>query len=355
MEVGDYRFAHPLFLLMALLVPFGIWFVISKVQRGTLRFSSLAPFRSIRPSARVRLRFLVPLLRISALLLLVVAMARPQKGSELAPEKSRGIGILVVFDASESMLEEDFKLRGRSVSRIDAVKAVVHDFIKGEGDLPGRPHDEVGILSFSGYPVPRAPLTLDHGAVLEVLDTVETVDREKLATMGLNPLQEDVQTAIGDAIAKGAEFLREVDVKSKVMILLSDGAQNAGVLSESEGATIAKSFGIKIYTIGIGRSGFYMQTVNDPIFGRRKVRKRSNLDEKTLMRIAKDTGGKYFNAANTEALREVYKETDELERSEITTTRFYRWDEKFQPLALAALLLVVLEVLLGQTLFRRLP
>lgn len=355
MEVGDYRFAHPLFLLLVFLIPVGIWFVVARVKRGTLRFSSLVPFRNIRPSARVRLRFLVPFLRVAALLLLVVALARPQKGSELAPEKSRGIGILVVFDASGSMLQEDFQLRGRDVSRIAAVKAVVHEFIKGEGNLPGRPHDEVGVLSFTGYPVPRAPLTLDHGAVLEVLQTIEAVDGKKMQAQGIPVYPEDVKTAIGDALAKGAEFLRDVDVKSRIMVLLSDGSQNMGVLSEEEGATIAKSFGIKVYTIGIGRAGIVMQTVNDPLFGPRKVRKMSDLDEATLKRIAEITGGQYFNAADTQALREVYKEIDVLERSDITTTRFYRWDEKFQPLALGALLLVVLEVLLGQTLFRRLP
>lgn len=355
MEIGDYRFAHPLVLLLAALIPFGLWFVATRVRRGSLRFSSLAPFRRIRASARVRLRFLPGFLRTAALALLILALARPQKGSELAPERSRGIGILVVFDSSGSMLQEDFSLNGRNVSRIDAVKAVVHEFITGEGDLKGRPNDEIGILSFTGYPTPRAPLTLDHGAVLEVLQSVEAIDAEEMKRRRIPLDREDVSTAIGDALAKGSEFLRDVDVKSKIMVLLSDGKQTMGILSEEEGARIAESFGIKIYTVGIGRAGVTMQTVHDPFFGKRKRAVRSDLDEATLTKIAEITGGKYFNAADTEALRSVYAEIDELERSEITTTRFYRWDEKFQPLGLAALLLIVLEVMLSQTIFRRIP
>ncbi len=356
MEFGEYRLVHPLFLVLVLLVPLGLWYAKRRVRRGTVRFSSIVPFRSVRTTARVRFRFLVPLLRVLALVLLVVALARPQQGDELTPIQAEGIAIMIVMDASGSMRAEDFELDGRKAMRIDAVKSVIHDFVRGKGSLPGRPNDQIGLISFTGYPVPRAPLTLDHGAVLDVLKSVEAPDPKKVEKnrFGQALYPEDFQTGIGDALAKGAERLRDIEATSKVMILLSDGANNYGHLKPSEAATIAKSFDIKVYTIGIGQSGVIMEKVMS-LFGPMMRPRQSDLDEATLEAIAAATGGKYYNAASTDALKEVYEEIDALEKTEIISERFYRWDEKFQGWALAALGLLVAEVLLGQTLFRRLP
>lgn len=357
MEFGDYRFAQPFFALLALLIPIGLWIARRRVERGTLRFSTLAPFRKIRPSWRVRLRWLVPSLRALALLALIAALMRPQKGTELSPEKSRGIAILLAADNSGSMRQDDFEIDGRPAMRIEAVKKVARDFIKGGGGLRGRPDDEIGIVSFTGYPVPRAPFTLDHGAVLEVLDSIQVADPRKaeMDQYGRALYPEEYQTALGDGLALAANRLKGAEVKSKIIILLTDGSQTAGTLSPEEGAKIAAAYGIKVYTIGIGKAGVVMVTLEDPIFGKIKQQRRSDLDEETLKMIAAATGGKYYNAATTGALRQVYEEIDQLERSEIHATRFYRWDEKFQPLALAAALLVVLEVILSQTVFRRIP
>lgn len=357
MELGEYRLATPLVLLLALLIPVGIWWACRRVPRGTIRFSSLAPFRKLGSSLRLRLRFVVPLLRVLVILLLLLALARPQEGSLLAPEQSEGIGLLLVLDASPSMDNTDFTLDGEKVRRIDAVKQVSREFIQGTGDLPGRPQDSIGIITFTGYPVPRAPLTLDHGAVLQVIDTIDTPDTDRVERdrAGRPLYPEEYSTAIGDALARGAQRLRDLDLKSKVMILMSDGSSNDGILDPVEAARIAKTHGVKIYTIGIGQAGTILVEVDSPFFGKRMVPRRSDLDEKTLEEVAKLTGGQYFNAASTDALREVYAEIDQLERSEIDATRYYQWDERFQPLALAALGLLVLEVLLGQTVFRRLP
>ena len=166
---------------------------------------------------------------------------------------------------------------------------------------------------------------------------------------------EETSTATGDAIALAASRLREAEVKSKVMILLSDGRQTYGELAPEDGAKIAETFGVKIYTIGIGQAGIVMRTEDHPFFGKIKRRIRSDLDEASLRRVAEISGGKYFNAATTGALRDVYKEIDQLERTELETTRFYRWDEKFVPIALAGLVCVALEVFLAQTVFRRIP
>ncbi len=357
MEFGDYQFAQPFFALLAILIPIGLWIARRRVERGTLRFSTLAPFRRIRPSWRVRLCWLVPALRVLALLAMIAALMRPQKGTERSPEKSRGIGIMLAADNSGSMRQDDFEIDGRPAMRIDAVKKVARDFIKGGNGLPGRPNDEIGIVSFTGYPVPRAPFTLDHGAVLEVLDSIQASDSRKAEQDQYgNVLNiEEFRTALGDGLALAANRLKNAEVKSKVIILLTDGSQNYGVLSPEEGAKIAAAYGIKVYTIGIGKAGVVMVTVEDPFIGTRKVPRRSDLDEDTLRMIAAATGGKYYNAATTGALRQVYEEIDQLERSEIKTSGFHSWDERFQPLALAAALLIVLEVILSQTVFRRIP
>ena len=357
MEFGEFRFLHPYFWLLLSLIPIGILMASKRVKRGTLLFSSIAPFQSIRPSFRLRLRFIVPFFRVLALCCIILALSRPQSGSELSPERSKGVGIMIVVDNSGSMRADDFSIDGKDVMRIDAVKKVVHEFIRGSDQLPGRPNDEIGLVSFSGYPVPRAPVTLDHGAVLEILETINVADPDKMEKDQYNRIlfREEFETAIGDALALAADRLRNTDVKSKILILLSDGSQTMGELQPDDGAKIAQSFGIKVYTIGIGNQGYNMITVNDPFFGKRKVQRRSDLDETTLKRIAEQTGGKYFNAANTNALREVYSEIDQLEPSDIETTRFHRWDEQFFPLALGGLFFLVLEVLLAQTVFRRIP
>lgn len=356
MEWNDYRLDDPFVLVLAALIPLGIWYASRRVRRGTLRFSSIRPFRRVRPGWRVHFRHLVGALRVLALLFLLAALARPQRGSELSPERSRGIGIMLLVDRSGSMNNEDFRIEGKKASRIDAVKHVAREFIRGGEGLPGRPNDEIGIVAFTGYPVPRAPLTLDHGAVLDVLASLEAADPEEAERdrRGRPLYPEEFQTAIGDAIARGAERLRDLDVKSKVMILLSDGSQTMGVLTPEEGAQIAKSFDVKIYSVGIGQAGVVMQTVQT-LFGPVQRPVQSDLDEDTLRRVAESTGGRYFNAASTDALRRVYEEIDRLERSEITSQRFYRWDERFQPLALAGIGLLVVEVLLAQTVFRRIP
>jgi Ca-activated chloride channel family protein len=357
MDLGELRLLHPQFLLLLLLFPAGLWLALRRVRRGTLLFSSLAPFRSVPGSLRLRLRFVPGLLRLLGLGLLVLALARPQKGLERAIEKARGIGILIAIDNSGSMLCDDFELDGRDVTRIDAVKRVAHDFIKGAGGLPGRPNDEIGLISFSGYPVPRAPVTLDHGAVLEVLRTVKVLDPSEIETdergRPLDPAE--LGTAIGDALALSASRLRDLQVKSKAIILLTDGRQTYGELDPLEGAQIAESFGVKVYCIGVGRPGRTLCTVDHPLVGRRKEPRRSDLDEETMQQIAERTGGRYYNAASTDALRQVYAEIDRLERTEIESTGYSRWDERFTPLALAGLIALALEAMLAQTVFRRIP
>jgi len=353
----------PIFGLLLLAIPvllaLAAWLRRRGARDAAIRFSNLHPFRTLPPTARLRLRFLVPALRVLALALLAVALMRPQKGSELAPESSQGISILMVVDRSGSMKTPDFEIDGKEASRMDAVKKVFRQFVQGGGPLKGRTNDEIGIVSFAGYPVPNAPLTLDHGAVIQFLDQIQLyepkLDRRGQPVDDQETIQEESRTAIGDALALAAERMKDLKSKSKVVILLSDGKSNFGQLDPLEGADLLKAFGIRVYSIGIGRSGIFMQVVEDPFFGKRRVPVQSDLDEDTLRAIAEKTGGKYFNAESTDALEAVYTEIDALERTKIESSRFYRFDERFRWAALPALALLLLEVLLAQTVFRRIP
>ncbi len=356
-------FRDPAFGALVLAVPLLFAWSAWGRKRGSrdaaIRFSNLRPFRELPSTARLKLRLLVPTLRGAALVLLALALMRPQKGSELAPERAEGISILMAVDASYSMKTADFTIEGKKVSRLEAVKKVFHDFVKGGGGQRGRPNDEIGIVTFTGYPLPLAPLTLDHGAVLDILSRIKVYDlqfdRVGRPIGDQQTVQEETSTAIGDGLALAVDRLKDLKSKSKIIILMSDGAQTAGDLSPQEGADLARAYGIKIYSIGIGQAGVVLREVEDPFFGKRMVRAKSDLDEDTLREVAEKTGGRYWNAASTDALSGVYQEIDKLERSTIESSRFYRFEEKFQWLALPALALLALEALLGQTVFRRIP
>jgi Ca-activated chloride channel family protein len=357
LELRDPGFAI-LFLVPPALLAASLWRRRRRSRDAAIRYSNLGPFRGLPPTARLRLRHLVPVLRAAGLGLLVVALLRPQKGSELAPETAQGVSILMAVDRSGSMETPDFQLGSKKVSRLEAVKKVFRDFVKGGDGLAGRPNDEIGIVTFAGYAVPAAPLTLDHGAVLALLDTIKVfqVPRDRFGRPVGDPevLREETSTAIGDGLALAVERMKDLPAKSKVIILLSDGESNSGVVQPREGADLAKTYGIRIYSIGIGQSGTVLEEV-DGIFGRQLVPRQSELDEDTLREVAETTGGKYFNAASVTALRDVYAEIDRMERSKIESTRFYRFDERFQWAAVPALALLVLEALLSCTVFRRIP
>jgi len=356
----DFRDPWLAVLLPAIPALFGLsWWLRRRGRRdAAIRFSNLAPFRRLPPTARLRFRHVVPVLRGLALALLALALMRPQKGTEMSPESSKGISILMAVDRSGSMLTEDFEIDGKTATRMEAVKKVFRSFVAGGDGLRGRPADEIGIVTFAGYPIPLAPLTLDHGAVLGFLDTIQPyrppTDRLGRPIDDEQTRMEEGMTAIGDGLALAADRLKDLDSKSKVIILLSDGRSNFGQLDPVEGAELAKTFGIKIHAIGVGRAGTVMRKVQT-IFGTQLVPQQSDLDEETLEAVAEKTGGRYWNAEDTKALAEVYREIDSLERADIESSRFYRFDEKFQWLAIAALALLAVEVVLSGTVFRRIP
>lgn len=297
------------------------------------------------------------LLRILALLFLTVAIARPQEGREQVRDVSEGIAIEMVVDRSGSMGGE-MEFEGERLSRLEVVKRVFEEFATGKNsDLPGRPNDLIGMISFARYADTVCPLTLAHGALSKFLESVQLVKRRS----------ED-GTAIGDAIALAAARLRTTDetlarqlkegektfeIKSKIMILLTDGQNNAGMRPPSEAAALAKKWGIKIHTIGVGGEEGLMR--QQGLFGNFLIRTGEGVDRKTLQSVAESTGGIFRMAEDAEALRAIYREIDRMERSKIESVRYLDYRELFQLALFLALGFLVAEIALSCTLFRRIP
>ncbi len=355
------RFESPFYLLLLLALPLIAWAPawFAGGRKAGMRFSSVANAKRSGRTLRQRLSFLPMALRVLALLLVVVCLARPQKGLEQIREINQGVAIEMVLDRSGSMAEQ-MSIGTERMTRLDVAKQVFEDFVLGDKDeLKGRPSDLIGMITFARYADTVAPLTLAHGAMPGFLDTVKLVGRNE---------REEDGTAIGDALALAAARLKkaedvleqqaerqdnkEYEIKSKIIILLTDGAQTAGKRAPIDAAKLAKEWGIKVYAIGIG--GESVRTVQT-LLGPRMVAGGNQIDERTLKTIAEETGGMYRTADDAEALVEIYKEIDELERSEIESIRFVDYKELFVPLALLALVLLLLEVILNATLFRRVP
>jgi Ca-activated chloride channel family protein len=252
----------------------------------------------------------------------------------------------------------DFEEDGRPADRLSAVKRVFRDFVAGTGDLPGRPDDLIGLVAFGGYPDSRCPLTLDHGALLEILGSLEIprpMEDSRGRVINMSLLEEELATAIGDALALGVARLKDAEAASRVLILLSDGESNFGEIDPLDAAKAASDYGIKVYTIGIGSTGLAPFPVRDP-FGKVYLEDRPVvLDEDLLESIAEKTGGQYFNARNTESLVNVYQEIDSLEKTKTEGRLYTEYRELFQFFLFSGIALVVLEVFLSLTRFRSLP
>jgi len=351
------RFDAPWALLVLLAIPLVVYVTLRRRGRGSLRFSSTANAARAGRSLRQRLLAVPMVLRVAALALLAVALARPQEGKEQIRDVSRGIAIEMVVDRSGSMRAEmDFE--GERCNRLDVAKRVFEEFVVGnKKGLKGRANDLVGMVAFAGFADTVCPLTLGHGALSRFLESVKLVQ-----------IRSEDGTAIGDALALAAARLKTAEetlarqtregdkdytIKSKVIILLTDGEHNAGKRMPMEAAKVAKEWGIKIHTIGIG-GGESFVTIQTP-FGERKVPARSTVDEGTLRSVAEETGGIFRMAADAESLRAVYREIDEMEKSEIESVRYLDYRELFVPFAIGALVLLVVGATLSCTVFRRIP
>lgn len=329
------RFEQPWAFVMLVLLPPLLWW-----WRGQQRAAVAFPFLAAVPrqiSGRARWRWILPALRLAALVLLVVAAARPQYGTAEARIRGEGIDIALAVDISGSMLAEDFtKPSGERTNRLEAVKAVVREFVAG------RRGDRIGLVVFAGRPYTQCPLTLDHGWLLQNLDRVQV------------GMIED-GTAIGSALATAAARLQNSSAKSKIIVLLTDGQNNAGKVSPTTAAEAIAQLGIRVYTIGAGTKGLAPFPARD-VFGNRVYRPVPvDIDEATLQAVAERTGGRYFRATDTESLRSIYSEIDRLERTEFEAPRYFAYEEAYPFVILAALALYLTEFALRHTWLRVLP
>ncbi len=328
------RFAHPHLLWLLLLVPAMLawrWWIRDRAQL-VLRVSDTRSHAAQSGRGLARLRHIPYALRVAGLLLLVFALARPQFGTHSREITSEGVDIILALDISTSMAGEDF----RPNNRLEEAKAQAEQFVAK------REQDRIGLVVFARQAYTQCPLTLDHELLREFLSGLE---------MGLI---ED-GTAIGSAIATGTNRLRESKADSRVLVLLTDGDNNAGSVDPLSAARAAAAMGVKIYTIGMGKQGKVPYPVDDPFFGRRYQYMQTNLDEETLREVASVTKGQYFRAENSEALTDIYEEIDKLEKTEIASVERVDYREASSLFLLPAAIVLLLEFLLSRTLLRRLP
>lgn len=330
-------FRYPWLLLLLLLVPAVLYLRYGwKHARATVRFSGLQQLSGLGNGWAVRLRPLLPILFGMGLVLLIVALARPQRGLGEHRVHTEGVDIILLVDISPSMAAEDFAEGGKAMNRLDATKHVADQFIRARRD------DRIGVVAFAALPYSVAPLTLDHGWLLTQLERLQTGD------LGDG-------TGIGTGLAAAVNRLRESEAKSKLVILLTDGVNNTGELAPENAALAAKALGIKVYTIGAGSSGVSRIPVQDPFGGTTYIQQRTEIDEASLKRIADTTGATYFRATDMDSLKRVFQEIDKLEKTKIEVEQYTQYEERFQPLVLAALFLLGLEQLLGLARLERFP
>jgi Ca-activated chloride channel family protein len=330
-----FRFAHPLWLSALLLIPLLALLRRRRGQPATLQYSDLRLVQGLHRSARLQLRWALPALRLAALALLVLAIARPQTGRALEVIRGKGVDIVMALDISGSMAALDFEPQ----NRLAAAKQVIDEFITG------RRYDRVGLVVFAREAFSQSPPTLDYAALRRQLTGIELAPE-----LGL----ED-GTAIGLGLAQAAAMLAESDAQSRVIILLTDGVNNAGQIAPLTAAQAAAALGIKVYTVGAARPGQVPIPMDDPFFGPTTRLVESEIDEETLRQIADETGGLYFRAKDTAGLEQIYGQINQLEKSDVEVQVFTRYRELSGWLLLPALGLLLLEALLRGTLFRTLP
>lgn len=324
------------FILLLLLIPYLLWYFLYRRKREpTLRMSDTYAYQFAPKSWRMRLVNLPVVLRCITFVLIVIILARPQTHNSWGSKTVNGIDIMLAMDVSTSMLAEDLK-----PNRMEAAKDVAAEFISG------RPDDNIGLTIFAGEAFTQCPMTTDHASLLSLLHNVRT----DIASRGLI---ED-GTAVGMGLANAVSRLKDTKAKSKVVILLTDGSNNMGDISPMTAAQIARSLGIRVYTIGVGTNKVApypmpvaggVQYVNIPV----------EIDTKTLSDIAATTDGNFYRATNNQQLKQIYRDIDKLEKTKMDVKKFSKRYEAYQPFALLAILSLLLEILLRTIILRRIP
>lgn len=327
---NDITFGQPwFFALFALLPLLIVWYVLkgNRKQGAIIISDTGAPGLS---SWKNSLRHLPFMLRLLALSCIIIALAQPQTKYELQQTEGEGVDVVLCIDVSGSMTAQDLQ-----PNRLEAAKQVAADFVKK------RTADRIGVVIFAGESFTQCPITTDHNVLLTAIENIH------------NGLLED-GTAIGSGLGTSVDRIRNSKSKSKVIILLTDGENNGGLIDPRTAKEIAKAFAIKVYTIGVGTEGYAPQPINTPL-GVQMQNVKVTIDEKLMREIATETGGKYFRAMDNEGLKSIYNEIDRLEKSKVEISTLVRSNEKFFPFVIAALALILLEILLRYTVFRKFP
>jgi Ca-activated chloride channel family protein len=322
-------FAHPYFLILLLLIPFLVWWKNRKGNKSNpaLRITTSAGIAAVKAGSKAQYRPVLLVLRLIALTMLIIALARPQSSNTTVNSDSDGIDIVLSMDVSGSMLAEDFK-----PNRIEAAKQVALQFVDQ------RPGDRIGLVIFSGESFTMCPITIDHNVLKQQI----MASKSGMITDG---------TSIGMGLATAVDRLRYSKAKSKVIILMTDGVNNTGLIDPTTALEIAKAYKLKVYTIGVGTQGQAMMPMQTPM-GTIRQMVPVEIDEALLGKIAKQTGGKYFRATDNKSLKAVYSDIDKMEKTSIEITSFKRYAELFFPFAAIAIICLGLEALLRYTVFK---
>lgn len=330
-------FANSAYLLLMLLIILCVlWYVLrGRKRRAAMSVPTVSMYGGMRKSWKYYLIHVPFILDMAAIILLSLILARPQTTDRWQDTEIEGIDIMLAVDVSTSMLAEDLK-----PNRIEAAKQVAAEFING------RPNDNIGLTIFAGEAFTQCPMTVDHAILLNMFQNVSS----DIAAKGII---ED-GTAIGMGLANAISRLKDSQAKSKVIILLTDGSNNRGEISPTTAAEMAKSFGIRVYTIGVGTNGTAPYPVQGA-YGKQYINVAVEIDENVLRQIAQTANGQYYRATSNSKLKEVYEEIDKLERTKLQVKEFSKNQEEYQPLALALLLTLLVSILLKQTVLRTIP
>jgi len=325
-------FQNPEYLFLLLLIIPVIYWYIREIRKSdaSLQISSHRNLAQFAKSKKLKFIHVPFILRVLSLVLITFAIARPQASNSWRTESSEGIDIMITLDISGTMMGEDLK-----PNRLEASKTVASEFIMS------RPNDKIGLTVFAGESFTQCPLTTDHAVLINLFN-------------GVNYGMIEDGTAIGLGLANAVNRIKDSKSKSKVIILLTDGSNNRGDIAPITAAEIAKTFGIRVYAIGVGSYGVVNVPVQTPL-GIQYQQMESEFDENTLKQIAKTTGGEYFRATDNNKLRNIYREIDQLEKTKINVKEFSKKNEEFYLFALAAFILLALEILLRNTVFRKIP
>lgn len=330
LDIRHLTFAHPQFFLLLVLIPFLLWLESKrkKKDKPVVRLTSLNGFKAVKPGLKVQLLPTLTALRMIAVAAAIIALARPQSTNTTVDSDTDGIDIVLGIDISGSMLAEDFK-----PNRIEATKQVAADFIDK------RPGDRIGLVVYAGESFTMCPITIDHNILKSQLMQLK------------NGMIAD-GTSIGMGLATSVDRLRSSKAKSKVIILMTDGVNNVGLIDPNTAMEIAKAYKIKVYTIGVGSEGMAMTPMQGPDGSTTRQLVKVNIDEALLKQIAAQTGGKYFRARGNRSLQDIYDDIDKMEKTKINVTSFKHYAELFFPFAAIAIIALCLELILRFTVFR---